>query len=343
MRERCRAESSSAGCCSWSGACRAVVLLFVWLRSLPGGPGPALLGERATPEQAGRADRRRSASTSRSSCSTASSCSGCSPAIRQLDRVPAIRCSTCSARLPGHHRAGRRRDDHRGRSRHPAGLPGRPAPGRLARQPDGRRLPGRRRRSRSSSWRFLLKYVFAVRARHWLPAVRPASAPGIDATRVTGFFILDGLLTREWDAAWDALRHLILPAIALATIPFAVIFRITRASVLDVLGRGLRPHRRGQGPAPPHHPRPARAAQRPAAGGHHHRSADRRAARRRGADREGLHLRRPRHADRRLDQRRRDYPVLQVLHPARRRWSSSLVNLLVDLSYAVIDPRMRVR
>lgn len=39
----------------------------------------------------------------------------------------------------------------------------------------------------------------------------------------------------KYDAAWDAVKHLILPAIALATIPFAVIFRITRASVLDVL------------------------------------------------------------------------------------------------------------
>ena len=58
---------------------------------------------------------------------------------------------------------------------------------------------------------------------------------GLDATRVTGFFVLDGLLTREWDAAWDAFLHLVLPAVALATIPFAVIFRITRASVLEVL------------------------------------------------------------------------------------------------------------
>ena len=43
------------------------------------------------------------------------------------------------------------------------------------------------------------------------------------------------MLTREWDAAWDAFLHLILPAVALATIPFAIIFRITRASVLDTL------------------------------------------------------------------------------------------------------------
>jgi peptide/nickel transport system permease protein len=53
---------------------------------------------------------------------------------------------------------------------------------------------------------------------------------------VTGFFVLDGLLTREWDAAVDALHHLILPGLALSSIPLAVIVRITRASVLEVLG-----------------------------------------------------------------------------------------------------------
>lgn len=59
-------------------------------------------------------------------------------------------------------------------------------------------------------------------------------APGIDATVVTHFAILDGMMTGEWDAVWDAIKHLILPALALATIPLAVITRITRASVLDV-------------------------------------------------------------------------------------------------------------
>jgi peptide/nickel transport system permease protein len=53
---------------------------------------------------------------------------------------------------------------------------------------------------------------------------------------VTGFYVLDGLLTREWDASWDALEHLILPGVALASIPLAVIVRMTRASVLEVLG-----------------------------------------------------------------------------------------------------------
>jgi peptide/nickel transport system permease protein len=81
---------------------------------------------------------------------------------------------------------------------------------------------------------FLLKYVFAVRL-GWLPP-SGRQTPGIDATRVTGLFIIDGVITREWDASWDSVKHLILPWIALGTIPFAVIFRITRGSVLEVQG-----------------------------------------------------------------------------------------------------------
>ena len=57
----------------------------------------------------------------------------------------------------------------------------------------------------------------------------------IDATHITNFYVLDGLLTREFDASWDAILHLILPAIALGSIPLAIIVRMTRASVLDVL------------------------------------------------------------------------------------------------------------
>lgn len=81
---------------------------------------------------------------------------------------------------------------------------------------------------------YLLKDWFAVDL-GWLPPSGRQSV-SVDATRVTGFAVLDGLLTRELDASVDALRHLVLPAIALATIPLAVITRITRASVLDVVG-----------------------------------------------------------------------------------------------------------
>ncbi|WP_100447653.1 ABC transporter permease [Glycomyces xiaoerkulensis] len=60
--------------------------------------------------------------------------------------------------------------------------------------------------------------------------------PGTGFTEVTGFRVLDGLITGELDVVGNALVHLVLPAVALASIPLAVITRITRASVLEVLG-----------------------------------------------------------------------------------------------------------
>ncbi len=80
---------------------------------------------------------------------------------------------------------------------------------------------------------FLLKYVFAVKL-GWLPPSGRQDVR-IEATHVTNFFVLDGLITREFDASWDALKHLVLPGLALGTIPLAIIVRITRAAVLDVV------------------------------------------------------------------------------------------------------------
>ncbi|MFZ5870787.1 MAG: ABC transporter permease [Actinomycetota bacterium] len=86
---------------------------------------------------------------------------------------------------------------------------------------------------------YLLKLVFSVGIGPLeFLAVLPTSGRQdvtIDATHLTNFYVLDGLLTREWDAAWDAVVHLVLPGIALGTIPLAIITRITRASVLEVL------------------------------------------------------------------------------------------------------------
>ncbi|MFF8384691.1 ABC transporter permease [Streptomyces kanasensis] len=80
----------------------------------------------------------------------------------------------------------------------------------------------------------ILKGIFAVNL-HVFPTYGRLTT-GLDATEVTGFAVLDGLLTGEFDAAGDALWHLVLPAVTLASIPLAVIVRMTRASVLEVLG-----------------------------------------------------------------------------------------------------------
>ncbi len=51
----------------------------------------------------------------------------------------------------------------------------------------------------------------------------------------SGFLVLDTLANGEWAALGDVLRHLALPALALATIPMAMTARITRAAMLDEL------------------------------------------------------------------------------------------------------------
>jgi peptide/nickel transport system permease protein len=53
---------------------------------------------------------------------------------------------------------------------------------------------------------------------------------------VSGIYVFSGLISGQWGAAADAFRHLILPAIALGTIPLAIIARITRSSLLEVMG-----------------------------------------------------------------------------------------------------------
>ncbi len=54
---------------------------------------------------------------------------------------------------------------------------------------------------------------------------------------VSNMYVVNSLITGQWGALGDALRHLILPAVALATIPLSIIARMTRSSLLDVLGQ----------------------------------------------------------------------------------------------------------
>lgn len=79
----------------------------------------------------------------------------------------------------------------------------------------------------------LLKFIFAVKL-GWLPTTGRIDITSSLDTR-TNFLVLDALLARDGEALVDVLRHLVLPALALGTIPLAVIARITRAATLDVL------------------------------------------------------------------------------------------------------------
>ncbi|WP_417846488.1 ABC transporter permease subunit [Thalassospira povalilytica] len=67
---------------------------------------------------------------------------------------------------------------------------------------------------------------------------------------VTGFMLIDSLLSGEKGAFTSALSHMILPTVALGTIPMAVIARMTRSSMLEVLGEEYIRVARAKGLAP---------------------------------------------------------------------------------------------
>jgi peptide/nickel transport system permease protein len=209
------------------------MLLFFWLRSLPGGPVNALLGDRATPEQQEQLEsllgldqplyvqylRYMGRALQGEFGNSSSVLPGTDALTVFLTRFPAtielaffaVTLAIITA-IPLGYFAARRRGSASDNLSIVASLIGIAVP--------------------VFFLAFLLKYYFSVKL-GWLPV--SGRQESLNCTRVTNFFILDGLLTRELDCSLSALKHLILPSIALASIPFAVIFRITRASVLDVL------------------------------------------------------------------------------------------------------------
>jgi len=208
------------------------MILFAWIRALPGGPAVALLGERATPEKiaqinklygldkpvweqylkflgrAVRGDLGVSIKTQRTVMD------------EWLDRFPAtIELSVMAGLIAvvvgiplGYYAA----------RRHGSWLDSLSVMGSLV----GVAIP-------VFFLGYILKYIFAVQL-GWLPA-DGRQDPRLFTEHPTGFYVLDGFLAGRPDAAWDAFQHLILPAVALASIPLAIITRITRAAVLDVV------------------------------------------------------------------------------------------------------------
>ena len=316
------------------------LLVFIWLRSLPGGTVSAMLGDRATPESTARLTKELGLDqpiwvqygrfVQRVLTGDFGVSTGVLPGRDALDifltRMPAtIELAifaiilAVAAGIPLGYFAARRRASALDNVSIVGSLIGVAVP--------------------VFFLAFLLKYIFALEL-----GVLPVSgrqSSGLEATRVTGFFVLDGLLTREWDAAWDAFKHLILPAVALATIPFAVIFRITRASVLEVMDEDYVRTAESKG-----------LSNRTIRGRHILRNALLPVITTIGLQTGGLLVGAV------LTERvfgfggigdalavsftLRDYAVLQILILAAA-VIFVLVNLVVDILYAVIDPRVRTR
>ncbi|MHC4820392.1 MAG: ABC transporter permease [Planctomycetota bacterium] len=70
----------------------------------------------------------------------------------------------------------------------------------------------------------------------WFP-VGGRLSPVRDFEAITGIFTLDALLKGDVGAFKDAVAHLVLPAIVLATVPAAIITRMTRSAVVEVMGK----------------------------------------------------------------------------------------------------------
>lgn len=94
----------------------------------------------------------------------------------------------------------------------------------------------------------VLVVIFTVQV-DWLPF---PGRIGNDTsfTSFTGVYLLDTLITFNLPAFWDVLKHLILPAVALGTIPMAVITRMTRSSMLEVMGEDYVRTARAKGVVP---------------------------------------------------------------------------------------------
>ena len=76
----------------------------------------------------------------------------------------------------------------------------------------------------------------------------------------SNLYVFNSIITANWKVLGDTLKHLILPSVALSTIPMAIIARMTRSSLLEALGR-RHPRRQGQGSAVSHGDHETRAAQ----------------------------------------------------------------------------------
>jgi len=94
----------------------------------------------------------------------------------------------------------------------------------------------------------LLKYIFAVEL-GLLPTIGRQSVL-IRVDHPTNFYLLDAIIAGDLEALWDAIKHLILPAVALGSIPLAIVARITRAAVLDVQNEDYVRTARAKGLAP---------------------------------------------------------------------------------------------
>ena len=223
------------------------ILVFLWIRALPGGPAEALLGERSTPEAVAAIERQyglddplpvqywRYVETV-STGNFGSSITSRQPVLSEFkQKFPATVELAIAAMLfslffgiPLGFFAAKKYGSVFDHASLVASLIGISIP--------------------VFFLAIILKYIFAVKL-GWLPTVGRITVT-LDAEHPTGFYVLDAIITLDWEVFVDVLKHLVLPAIALGSIPLAVVTRITRAAVLDVQNEDYVRTARANGVAP---------------------------------------------------------------------------------------------
>jgi peptide/nickel transport system permease protein len=208
------------------------ILVFAWIRALPGGPAEALLGERLTPESRAQIEKQyglddplyvqywRYLKTTVVDRDLGTSINTRRPVSEELkERFPATIELAVAAMLfsivlgiPLGYVAAKRYGGPIDQASLVVSLLGVSIP--------------------IFFLAILLKYVFAIKL-GLLPTVGRSSVL-IDLEHPTNFYVLDAIIAGDPEALWDVLKHLILPAIALGSIPLAIVARITRAATLDV-------------------------------------------------------------------------------------------------------------
>ena len=83
----------------------------------------------------------------------------------------------------------------------------------------------------------IMKFIFSVQSKVFPPSARIDDILSFTFVPITNMYILDGILRLSPTIVWDATLHLVMPAIALGTIPMAIIARMTRSSMVEVLSQ----------------------------------------------------------------------------------------------------------
>jgi ABC-type dipeptide/oligopeptide/nickel transport system permease component len=88
--------------------------------------------------------------------------------------------------------------------------------------------------SMPSFWLAIMLILFMAGILNILPT-SGRSTYGVAGPEITGFYLIDSLVQKNWQAVWDALTHIFMPALALGVNMLGILMRVTRSAVLEVM------------------------------------------------------------------------------------------------------------